>query len=107
MQKCSRKKRLFIREGRNLKKIEQFVANRSTHFGRPKLVRILANINQVSKSVERSPKKSLRKRNQELGINIGSLRARLKKDVNLYPYKIQIKQVITDEEMKKRLQMAR
>ena len=70
-------------------------------------MRILANINKVSKSVGRSPKKSLRKTNQELGINIGSLRAILKKYLNLYPYKIQIKQVITDEEMKKWLQMAR
>lgn len=80
--------------------------NRPTHSGRPKSVRIQANIDQVRESVGRSPKKSLRRRSQELGIKMGSLRTILEEDLNLYPYRIQIKQKLTDQDMEKRVQMA-
>ena len=58
-------------------------ANRPTNSGRPKFVRIQANINQVSKSVARSPKKLLRRRSQELGVKISSFSTILEEDLSL------------------------
>ena len=57
-----------------------------THSGRRVSARTERNINEVRKSVGRSPKKSLRRRSQELGISRESLRRVLKSDLHVYPY---------------------
>ena len=63
-----------------------------TYPGRRVSTRTERNIDAVRDSVGRNPKKSIRRRSQELGIPRESVRRVLKFDLNLYPYKIQIKQ---------------
>ena len=63
-----------------------------TYSGRRVSARTERNIDAVWDSVGRSPKKSIRRSSQELGIPRESVRHVLKFDLNLYPYKIQIKQ---------------
>ena len=75
---------------------------KESHSGRPRSVRNQANIDNVSESVGRSPKKSLRRRGQELNISRSSLKVILVKDLNMYPYRIQIKQSLTNADMVKR-----
>ena len=77
------------------------------HSGRRVCARIERNINEVQKSVIRSPKKSLRQRSQELGISWESLRRVLKSDLHLYPYQIQIKQKLTEDDMAKPVAMCK
>lgn len=79
--------------------------NRATHSGRPKTVRTPANIAAVRDSVVRSPRKSIRRRSQELGLKKESVRKILIKDLHLYPYRIQIKHKLTDDDMRKRVTM--
>ena len=76
-----------------------------THFSWRVSARTERNINEVRKSVVRSPKKSFRRRSQELGISRESLRRVLKSDLLLYPYTIQIKQRLTEPDMEKRVAM--
>ena len=78
---------------------------KESHSGRPRSVRNQANIDNVRESVGRSPKKSLRRRSQELNISRSSLRVILVKDLNMYPYSIQIKQSLTNADMVKRTEM--
>ena len=59
------------------------------------------NTKGVRKSVGQSPKKSLRRHSQELGISRESLRRVLKSDLHLYPYQIQIKQKLTEADIVK------
>ena len=59
------------------------------------------NVAVVRDSVVRSPSKSVRRRSQELGINRESMRRILIADLNLYPYRIQIKQKLTLDDMRK------
>ena len=80
---------------------------RDTYSGRSASARTERNIDAVQDSVGRSPKKSLRRRSQELGISRESLRRILKSDLNLYPYQIQIKQKLTQADMEKRVTMCR
>ena len=65
------------------------------------------NIDAVRDSVGRSPKKSIRRCSQELGIPRESVRHVLKFDLNLYPYKIQIKQKPTQADIDKRVTMCK
>ena len=53
----------------------------------------------------RSPSKSVRRRSQELGINRESVRRILITDLHLYTYRIQIKQKLTSDDMRKRVIM--
>jgi len=78
-----------------------------TYSGRRASARSKRNINTVPVriSVGRSPKKSLRRRSQELGISWESLRRVLKSDLHLYPYRIQIIQKLTEADMAKRVTM--
>lgn len=76
-----------------------------SHSGRKRTSRTQANIDAVRTSVGRSPKKSLRRRSQQLGIPRESLRRVLISDLHLYPYKIQIKQTLTDQDKAKRVEM--
>ena len=78
---------------------------RDTYSGRRVSARTERNIDAVRDSVGRSPKKSLQRRSQELGISRESLRHILKSDLHLYPYKIQIKQKLTEADMEKRVTM--
>ena len=78
---------------------------RVTYSGRPKSARSQENIDGIRDSVVRSPRKSLRCHSQELGINRESIRRILVKDLQLYPYRIQIKHKLTQADMEKRVAM--
>ena len=79
--------------------------NRQSHSGRPKSSRTQDNVAAVRDSVVRSPRKSVRRRSQELGINRESVRRILISDLHLYPYRIQIKHKLTADDMRKRVTM--
>ena len=79
--------------------------DRQSHSGRPKSSRSPHNVAAVRESVVRSPSKSVRRRSQELGIARESVRRILITDLQLYPYRIQIKQKLTPDDMKKRVTM--
>ena len=55
--------------------------------GAPITARSSANVDKVRASVQQSPKKSLRHRNQELGKSVTSLQQMLRKDLTKFPYK--------------------
>ena len=78
---------------------------RDTYTGRPASARTQRNSDAVRDSVGRSLKKSLKRRNQLLGISRGSLRRVLKENLYLYSYKIQIKQKLTEVDTEKRVTM--
>ena len=80
-------------------------ATGGTYSGRKKSARTEENIAAVRDSVGRSPRKSVRRRSQELGMTRESLRRVLTSDLHLYPYKIQIKQKLTDADKEKRVTM--
>lgn len=74
--------------------------------GRRKDVRSRDNIERVSQSVGQSPKTSVRRRGQELGINRESVRRILVQDLNLHPYRISIRQTLSDRDIEQRVTMA-
>lgn len=76
-----------------------------SHSGRRKSARSPRKIDAVRNSVSRSPTKSLRRRSQELGISCESVWRNLVSDLHLYPYRIQIKHKLTQEDMQKRVRM--
>jgi len=78
---------------------------RETYSGREKSARTEENIAAVRDSVGRSPRKSVCRRSQELGMTRESLRRVLTYDLNLYPYRIQIKHKLTNADKKKRVTM--
>lgn len=80
-------------------------ATGGTYSGRKKSARTEENIAAVRDSVGRSPRKSVHRRSQELGMTRESLRRVLTSDLHLYPYKIQIKQKLTDADKEKRVTM--
>ena len=59
------------------------------------------NVDAVRDSVGRSPKKSLRRCSEELGLSCASLQRILKKDLLLYQYRIQIKHKLTPADIEK------
>ena len=59
--------------------------------GRKPTARSTENIAAVRVSVGRNPKKSVRRRSQDLGLNKSSVQRILTKDLHLYPYRIQTK----------------
>ena len=75
--------------------------------GRKLTARLPKNVDAVRDSVGRSPKKSLLKRSQKLGLCRLSVRRVLKKEILLYPYRIQIKQTFTHGDMTKHVNMCR
>jgi len=79
--------------------------NRQSHSGRPKSTRTPHNVAAVRDSVVHSPSKSVRRRSQELGINRESVQRILIADLHMYPYRIQIKQKLTPDDMRKRVIM--
>ena len=75
------------------------------HSGRPKSSRTPHNVAAVRDSVVHSPRKSVRRRSQELGINREPVRRIYIADLNMQPYRIQIKQKLTPDDMRKRVIM--
>ena len=75
------------------------------HSGRPK-VRTEELIAKVSESVENSPKRSLCRRSQCLGINYRTLQRIMTIDLDLFPYRISVRQKLEPAQKKKRLEMA-
>ena len=63
------------------------------------------NADAVRDSVGQNPKKSLWWCFQELGLSCSSIHKILKNDLQLYPYRIQIKQTLTQNDMAKRVEM--
>ena len=80
---------------------------RDTYSGRPRITRSQENIDAIRDSIGRRPRKLLRRRSQELGINCESIRRILVKDLQLYPSKIQIKHKLTQTDMEKRVAICR
>ena len=75
----------------------------SHHSGRPRTDRSEENIARVRESVAESPKTSTRRRVQHLNISQLSLRRILKKDLHLFPYKIQLVQKLLPRNHNQRL----
>ena len=73
----------------------------SHHSGRPRTARSEENI--ARESVAESPKTSTRRRAQQLNIFQRSLRRILKKDLHLFPYKIQLVQKLLPRDHNQRL----
>ena len=73
--------------------------------GRKLTARSPENVNTVRDSVGWSPKKSLQRCSQELGLSCSSIHRILKNDLQLHPYRIQIKQTLTQNDMAKRVEM--
>ena len=79
--------------------------NRQLHSGLPKSSRTPHKVAAVRDSVVHSPSKSVRQRSQELGINRESVWRILIADLHMYPCRIQIKQKLTPDDMRKRVIM--
>ena len=77
----------------------------SSPSGPPITIRTPDHVTRVQESVGRSSSKSLRQRSQELGISVSSVRRMLVKDLQLYPYWIQVKHQLTETDMEKRVAM--
>ena len=75
--------------------------------GRKFTARPPENVDAVRDSVARSSKKSLQRRSQELGLSRSSIHRILKSYFQLYPYRIQIKQTLTQNDMEKRVETCR
>ena len=69
--------------------------------GRHLSARVAENVDAVRDSFGRSPTKSIRRRSQELGIARESVMQILKKDLNLYAHRIQIKKKLTQADKDK------
>lgn len=82
---------------------ETGIPNKTKHRGPNKTVRTPENIARVRASIERSPKRSVRKRAQALRLCKTSLLRILHKDLNLHPYKIQIVQALKPTDYPARL----
>ena len=76
-----------------------------TRSGRQRTGRSASNVNAVRNSVVQSPKKSIRRRSQELALARNSIHRILRMDLNLYPYQVQITHKLTDFDMERRMEM--
>ena len=77
----------------------------SSPSGPPITISTPDNVSRVQESVGRSPSKFLRRRSQELGISVSSVRRMLVKDLKLYPYRIHVKHELTENDKEKRVAM--
>ena len=80
-------------------------ASGGSYSGRPVTARTPQKIGAVQDSAKDNPKKSIRKRGQELSISRSSLQRILTLDLKLRAYHIQLKQLLTQDDRTKRLQM--
>ena len=69
-------------------------SNHFSHSERPR-TRTQQTVEMVQESVERSPKRSLRRRSQSLNLSMSTGRKVMVADLNKYPYRIQTKQKLT------------
>ena len=69
-------------------------SDRFSHSGRP-TTRTQQIVEMIQESVERSPKRSLRRRSQSLNLSMSPGRKVIVEDLNKYPYRIQRKQKLT------------
>jgi hypothetical protein len=74
--------------------------------GRPRLSRSAENIERVQQSVNEAPETSCRRRSAQLEMSRTSLRRILKKDLQLYPYKVQLVQELKPADLRQRLNFA-
>ena len=74
--------------------------------GRRISIRTPENIERVQKALQENPQNSSRRAAQQLGISKSSLLRILHKDLQLYPYKIQLKQSLTSKHKDGRLKFA-
>ena len=79
--------------------------NRPSHSGRPKK-RTAKLVESVRESLQQSPKRSVRKRSQSLGMSRETCRRVLVNDIRAYPYRIQTLQTLTASDKKQRSAMA-
>ena len=79
--------------------------NLPSHTGRPKK-RTTELIESVRESLQQSPKCSVRKRSQSLGMSRETCRRVLVNDIRAYPYRIQTLQTLTASDKKQRSAMA-
>ena len=79
--------------------------NRQSHSGRQKSSMTPHNVAAVRDSVVHSPSKSVRRRSQEVGINREYMQRILIADLHMCPFKMQIKQKLTPDDMRKRVIM--
>ena len=75
--------------------------NRSSHSGRTKK-RTAELIESVRESLQQSPKRSVRKRNQSLGMSREACRRVLVNNIRAYLYRIQMLQTLTVSDKKQR-----
>ena len=73
--------------------------------GRRVTARTKMNIGSVRESTVRSPRKSLRRGSSELGLAKSTIQRIMKHELNLYPYQLEIKQILTDRNKAQRFQM--
>jgi len=66
--------------------------------GRKRSVRTAANKEQVQTAMENSPMRSLRKQHQALNISYGSLWRIARQELKKFPYRIQVKQPLSDQD---------
>ena len=88
-----------FRTHETLQNLNRKDTHRQSHFGGPKSSRSPHNVAAVRDSVDRSPSKSVRRRNQELGIIQETVRKILIADLNLYPFGMQIKQKLAPDDV--------
>ena len=79
----------------------------SPNSGRPRHARCDQNIQVLRDSVNVSPEESLRRRTQHVPLQISreSVRRILRYDLGLNPYTIAVKQKLTEDDMRKRVEM--
>ena len=73
--------------------------------GTPITVRSPENVDGVRASVQQCPKKSLRRKSQELGISVTSLQQMLRKDLTKFPNKVSTCHKLTDTDKQRRTEM--
>ena len=78
---------------------------RPSHSGRPKK-RTTELVESVRESLHASPKRSVRKRSQSLGLSRETCRRVLVNDIKAYPYRIQTLQTLTASDKQQRSAMA-
>ena len=66
----------------------------ASHSGRPR-TRRQQIVEMIRESVERSPKRSLRRRSQSLNLSMSTGKKVIVEDLSKYPYRIQTKQKLT------------
>ena len=94
----------FVEHG-SIENLNSKVSSGVTYSGRHPSARTPQNIDAVTASVLADPKKSTRRRSQELGLKRTSLMNILHKDLHLHAYHIQICHQLTPADMAKRTAM--